>query len=353
MDNGQRISVLIPAITDVGSYSLYDLEITIELNKYKIEKYRISKRFSDFLQLKKELELSGTNNLPDLPSKYSSFYKSKDSLKIQRKIGLTDFTNSILNNRNLRIQNEILDFFNIPKSVIVELNMLTNNDFNNSIGNNEKNINLNNIDSAQKWMELYKIVKSLLQDSRTKMFNKGNVVEIRKNLKTCENNINLLKNYLLNTDELGTGEIRRRKDLLSDVIKELTELNSMLLTLNFNQPSVYLPQSSSSTSSINSSNSNDLFKTTNSRRTFGKIKETQETKKLDNLGLFQTQKQEMKMQDQNLDSLRDMIQRQKQIGVAVNEELSIQNELLDSLNQEVDASTSKLKIAKNRVSKFL
>lgn len=45
--------------------------------------------------------------------------------------------------------------------------------------------------------------------------------------------------------------------------------------------------------------------------------------------------------------------RQKQIGVAVNEELSIQNELLDNLNQEVDQSTAKMRVAKNRVNKIL
>lgn len=362
MDLKNKIKVQIPTVTTVGSYTLYDLEISVELNKYKTERYRISKRYSDFVQLKDTIERKQQVKLPDLPSKYASLYKSNETLLNERKEGLTKFAKFILNGPRLNGLDEVLTFFNIPKSVIAELNMLSNNKTSNGrIGSSGSSIStVNRIDSAQQWMEVFKNVKSLLQDARTKMFSNGNVVEIRKNLKTAEGSIELLKSYLSNTLELGMGEIRRRRELLTPVNKELSELNSMVLTMKFN--SVDPPVSSSSSNLTNMSSTSaaadDLFKTGSvrsgsSRRTFGKLKETTETKKLDNVGLLQMQQQEMKNQDQNLDTLKEMILRQKQIGIAVNEELTIQNELLDSLNQEVDQSTTKLHRAKNKVNKLL
>lgn len=106
-----------------------------------------------------------------------------------------------------------------------------------------------------------------------------------------------MKKYLNDTQEIGMGEIRRRKDLLDSLIKELTDLNTTLYSMNFNTSpsSSSRPQSSVSLNSNSSNGTNELFKTTGSRRTFGKVKETHETKKLDNLGLFQMQKQEMKI----------------------------------------------------------
>lgn len=351
MQDSSTIKVSIPTVTEVGSYSLYDLEIAVKLNQFKIVRYRVSKRYSDFLQLKNELEEKNLE-LPDLPSKYSSFYKRNETLINERKTGLKEFSNIILNNPILRAEPIILNFFGIPKSTIIEVNMLNGESTHTK---SAKITSVVNIESAQQWMEVYKNVKSLLQDSRAKMFSKGNIIEIRKNLKILESDIELLKKYLNDTQEIGMGEIRRRKDLLDSLIKELTDLNTTLYSMNFNTSpsSSSRPQSSVSLNSNSSNGTNELFKTTGSRRTFGKVKETHETKKLDNLGLFQMQKQEMKNQDQNIDALKEIIMRQKQIGVAVNEELSIQNELLDNLNQEVDQSTAKMRVAKNRVNKIL
>ncbi|GAV28818.1 hypothetical protein PMKS-002294 [Pichia membranifaciens] len=345
MESSNTIKVFIPTITQVGSYSLYDLEIEIHLNKFKVERFRISKRYSDFVTLRGHLESQHTTRLPELPSKYASLYKRNETLLNERKLGLMNFATSLLNDRQLRAQSQVLNFFNIPRSTIVELNMLN---VDKSRGEEKsKGASISRIDSAQHWMEVYKTIKSLLQDSRTRMFNRGNVVEIRRNLKTSETNADLLKSYLSTTQELGSGEIRRRKELLLSVTKEIAELNDMLRNMK-------LADLSEKTSN-SSVNTNDLFKTHNpsGRRTLGRIKESAQTKKLDNQGLLQVQQNEMQDQDQSLSALRDMIIRQKQIGIAVNEEIGIQNELLDSLNQEVDQSTNKLKVAKGKINKIL
>jgi regulator of vacuolar morphogenesis len=343
-----HINVSIPSTTTVGTYILYDLEIILVFNKFRSERYRISKRFSDFIELRKQLINLKFINLPELPSKYSSFYKNNEILINERKMGLNNFIQVLLDNSELRIIENVLAFFNIPKSIMIEFNILnttSNESEKNEIIETKKNVN--KIDSAQQWMDIYKLIKSLMQDSRTKMFNSGNVIEIRKNLKNCEDKLYLLKVYLSNTKELGIGEIRRRKDLLNSLNKELTELNNMLQNMKFNEP-------------INEKNNdkellfNTYGKNTGSgRRTFGKAKETEETKSHDSKGLLQMQEQKMQLQNEDLDVLKDMIVRQKQLGIAVNEELTIQNELLKGLNQQVDQSTNKLNVAKSKVNKFL
>lgn len=350
----QQIEVFIPSTTSVGSYVLYNLEIDLVFNKFRTEKYQISKRFSDFVKLRQHIiefnENTSNNekniNIPDLPSKYTSFYKSKEAIVNERKIGLTNFMQIVLSNEKLRIIDNVLNFLNIPKSIMYELNMLNespeeSSKLNTDIINNTK---INKIDSAQQWMDIFKVIKSLIQDSRTKMFSSGNTIEIRKNLRKCESKTDLLKQYLTNTKELGYGEIRRRRELLNSIDTELADLNAMVNKINFKEES-----------KVNDSEqSNELFGTKfgSGRRTFGKANETHETRKLDNRGLLQMQQQQMKSQNKDLSVLHDIILRQKQLGVAVNDELAIQNELLEGLDEQVDQSTNKLNLAKSKVNKI-
>lgn len=340
------ISVEIPSTTVVGKYNFYEVDISVEFNKFKSERYRASKRFSDFVELKTQLSNDSENKLPELPSRYSSFYKSQSDLLLERRQGLTSFVQNLLSDRKFRTDGRVLNFFNIPKSVMAELNMSERNGQNTKKERAQNRVN--NITSAQQWMDVYKTTKSLMQDSRSKLFQAGNVVEVKKIMKTCESNLELLQMFLSTSKTLGTGEIQRREELLTTVTKGLTDLNSMLHSMNF---------ADISQKSDNSIQTASLFSTqkrtgTNGRRTLGKVKETGETKLLDNKELLQMQQQKMTLQDQDLDQLKEMIIRQKQIGIAVNEELSIQNELLEGLNQQVDHSSNKMNLARSKIKKF-
>ncbi|OUT20352.1 hypothetical protein CAS74_004599 [Pichia kudriavzevii] len=338
----QNIRVEIPRTTNVGNYVVYDLEILLEFNKSRTERFRVSKRFSDFVQFRQLLLNRDLTDLPNLPSKLSSFYKLSSALIEERRTGLANFSQTILNDKKLRMNHEVLNFFSIPKSIISEFNMITSSkDGIEGISTGGKYII---IDSAQHWMDSFKTVKSMLQNARGKMFASDNVIEIRKILKDCEFNQKILKDYLSNNRDLGAGEINRRNSLLESQISELNDLNYTLSNMKFNEQHVKVP--------LNSNILRDTGNTT-SRRIFGKPKETSETKKYDNKGLLQYQQQKMAHQDQDLESLRDIIERQKQIGIAVNEELTIQNELLDGLGQQVDLSTEKMKNAKNKVNKII
>lgn len=363
MDTGsstnKRISVDITNTTNINNYTLYDLVIQIFINQLNNYEYLVSKRFSDFVTLKRRLIDTGysESEIPILPSRYTSFFKSASAQVEERKLGLIRFTSELLNNKKLRNDSNVLLFYNIPRSVFMQMDMIDDGTQNNS--NTKKGFNDNNIDytdnsiteimSAQQWMDVFRFSKTLLQDARTKTFNSGNIISARKSLKIGETKIQILKDYLSHCKDLGYGEILKRKEMVMSLNKEYQDLNKMMTDMSFKE-SVTEPTSQEGAASLFSSN---VSTGTSSRRTFGKPKETEETKRYDNKDLFQLQKEKMESQDQNLEALREIIVRQRQIGVAVNDELSIQNEILNGLNQHVDESTTKLNLAKSKVKRFL
>lgn len=90
-------------------------------------------------------------------------------------------------------------------------------------------------------------------------------------------------------------------------------------------------------------------------RTLGKpqqYQETDQTRHLDDGGLFQSQKDQFDQQDAQLDSLAQILRRQKQLGLTMNQELAEQNELLATLDAEVDVTQGKMKVAEGKMSRL-
>ncbi|KAF9453759.1 Phox-like protein [Macrolepiota fuliginosa MF-IS2] len=81
------------------------------------------------------------------------------------------------------------------------------------------------------------------------------------------------------------------------------------------------------------------------RRVFGASdppQETEVTRPLDNVGLFGLQQVQVQQQDQQLSVLTTILQRQRQLGEAINNEIGQQIELLDDLSNDVDQVSGKL-----------
>lgn len=81
-------------------------------------------------------------------------------------------------------------------------------------------------------------------------------------------------------------------------------------------------------------------------------KETAETRELDNQGVMQLQKQKMADQDLDVEELTRIVMRQRELGVAINQELEVQNEMLKRVDEDVDRVQGKLDIAKKRIGKI-
>mmetsp|Transcript_1775 Transcript_1775/g.2972 ORF Transcript_1775/g.2972 Transcript_1775/m.2972 type:complete len:135 (+) Transcript_1775:30-434(+) len=86
-----------------------------------------------------------------------------------------------------------------------------------------------------------------------------------------------------------------------------------------------------------------------SSRAWGVPEETEETKGMDNNQLFGAQSQIVKKQDDHLDILAESIQRTKHIALAIDDEVTEQDKLLDSLNDHVDSTGAKLRNTTRRV----
>jgi len=81
-------------------------------------------------------------------------------------------------------------------------------------------------------------------------------------------------------------------------------------------------------------------------------KETTRTRELDNQGVLQLQKQMMEDQDMDVEGLRKIVARQKELGIAINNELEVQNEMLKMVDDDVTRVQGKIEIAKKRIGKI-
>jgi hypothetical protein len=91
-------------------------------------------------------------------------------------------------------------------------------------------------------------------------------------------------------------------------------------------------------------------------RAFGaaaKSLETEQTRGLDNNQILQQQREAIKEQDKGLDKLSESIQKQKQLGLTIHDELVQQTAMLGELEDQVDGTTGLLKKEQSHVLQVL
>jgi regulator of vacuolar morphogenesis len=160
-------------------------------------------------------------------------------------------------------------------------------------------------------------------------------------------------------EKLGDGEVRRRRDMISAARKERDGLESVLNTMAVKAAlggtsSASTPSTSSA--AVTAEQKAGLFKGASkpsSRRVLGgPAPETERTRELDNQGVLQLQQQIMAEQDEDLVDLTKVVARMRQMGVAINEEIVVQNAMLGLLEEDVERVDGKIRIAKKRVDKI-
>ncbi|KAL0256924.1 hypothetical protein SLS55_007733 [Diplodia seriata] len=167
-------------------------------------------------------------------------------------------------------------------------------------------------------------------------------------------------------EKLGDGELRRRRDLLSGARKEKEGLEGVLGALAVKSlaaggSGAGAPASTGATASP--ADKAHLFRgglmngnggaNGGSKRTLGApAKETSRTRELDNTGVVQLQRQLMREQDEDVADLSHAVRRMREMGVQINDELQLQNEMLRMLDDDVDRVDSKVRVAKKRIDKI-
>ena len=142
------------------------------------------------------------------------------------------------------------------------------------------------------------------------------------------------------SSSLGGGEIRRRKDLLINARKEKDGLEDLLHAMATKSRLDHTVASIQDKGALINAG-NGAGDSSSGRRTparTGRVlgKETERTRELDNDGVLQLQRQMMQSQDDNVDELRKIIIRQRELGTQINEELEVQNEMLRLADEEAD-----------------
>ncbi|KAL2816788.1 hypothetical protein BDW59DRAFT_175703 [Aspergillus cavernicola] len=148
---------------------------------------------------------------------------------------------------------------------------------------------------------------------------------------------------------LGEGEIRRRKDLLTNARKEKDGLEDLLNAMAAKSRVDNAVASIKDKEALVGS-AGGRKPTARSGRVLGK--ETERTRELDNQGLLQLQRETMQDQDMDVQELMKIVHRQKELGIRINEELEVQNEMLRLVDEDSSRLEQKVDVGKKRLGKI-
>ncbi|KAI9506847.1 Phox homologous domain-containing protein [Coemansia spiralis] len=169
---------------------------------------------------------------------------------------------------------------------------------------------------------------------------KRQLTELGRTLKTLEQGLEMIKS------SLTSGELLRRQDMLMRMNEEKGNLNRIVLGTGL------VSGSSDRTTLLSAAASRQAPR---SRRIFGNSslpQETNETRGLDDQGLLQMQNQRMEEQDQLAAELSAHLRRQREMGLAIGNELDIHNQLLGELEQDLDRTGNKLTAARRQANRL-
>lgn len=147
--------------------------------------------------------------------------------------------------------------------------------------------------------------------------------------------------------QIMEGERNRRSDLVNGLAIEVKALaKSLDKSVEFGAEKVTetKPMSTSMPTEMRS----------HPRRVFGNVvaHETEETRKLDDSQLANFQMEQLRQQDDKVEELSKVISRQKIIGLQINDELMLHNNMLDDLSTDVDRVGSKVRVANKQIGKL-
>ncbi|KAE8139318.1 hypothetical protein BDV38DRAFT_242403 [Aspergillus pseudotamarii] len=353
-------------------YTVYNLTLRLPLRSFTI-----SKRYSDFLTFHKTL-VTQTNADPPAPLPSKTWFKntvSNASLREDRRQALEAYLQAINNAEDARWRNSPAwrAFLNLPSAAntshtSTRLHAAITDPGSNGVGGPN-----NPISDPTLWLDVYRDMKSHLHDARLHLTRrdqettpqkqhessaraKSSLVRAGSLIAALEEGLKVMGETANRSQSpsgrgrggsLGDGELRRRKDLLINARKEKDGLEDLLNAMAAKSRVDNAVASAQDKEALVGSASR---KPARSGRVLGK--ETERTRELDNQGVLQLQRQTMEDQDQSVEELLKIIRRQKELGIAINEEVEIQNALLSIANEDAERVNRKIDIGKKRIGKI-
>lgn len=363
-------------------YTLYTITLRQPLRSWSLQK-----RYSDFTTLHTTLTTQCSNTPPPLPLPPKSYFKktvSSPSLTESRRQGLESYLQSINSAPDARWRNSSAwrSFLHLPSPNAADGTGATQAAKIAAAALKSADL-MAPVADPTVWLDVHRDLKAALRDALVALARRDGVgesvsaaeqheagAEARRCLVRAGSMLGSLEAGLARMAEekegdanvgggLGQGELRRRRDLMFAARKERESLEGVLNTF----VSKNNARTSMDSGVASAGDKAALFKSgsgtslasssipSSSRRVLG-AKETERTRELDNTGVLQLQQQIMQEQDEGVVDLTKVVLRMKQMGVQINDELQLQNEMLGILEQDVDRVDGKLKVARKRVDKI-
>ncbi|KAF7197182.1 Vacuolar morphogenesis protein 7-like [Pseudocercospora fuligena] len=364
-------SIATPA--DGKPYTQYHIALQLPLRRHEIKK-----RYNDFLTLNDELT-SQTGQAPPAPLPAKSWLRrtvNSEALTEERRHGLEKYVKTILESSDARWRSSSAwrSFLNLPSG------STTTNTTSGSASQRPGSAG-GPVTDPNQWLDVHRDLKSYIQAARFQLKQreaattaqaqhslsaeaKASLVRAATNIAQLEDGLKAISAASKGDDagwggakKLGDGEIRRRKDLVGAAKKEVEGLEGVLKSMAA-QTAKATASVMNSSAAATSEQKSELWKGTSAgakpsgRVLGGPLKETERTRELDNSGVLQLQKQVMQEQDEDVLALGKTVARLKDMGIMINEELGVQNEMLGLVDQDVDRVQGKIDVARRRIKKI-
>lgn len=354
-------------------YTLYNITLRLPLRSFVVQK-----RYSDFAALHTALSsLVGCPPPEPLPGK--SWFRSTVSspeLTEQRRAGLERYLRAVAESPDRRWRDTPAwrAFLNLPSSGpgagAIEARLP-------AIG--LRDANLAAAADPRTWLDLHRELKAALHDARVALGRRDGapdgsaraeaaaqakkaLVRAGSLLAALADGLRLLKD----ADCLGEGELRRRRDLVAAarVERDGLELLSSSVAVgggdgqggggvaSAGERAALMGSGIGRTGGGGGGGGGGPLPpqpTRGAGRVLGApLAETERTRELDNGGVLQLQRDMMAEQDAEVEALARIVRRQKEMGLAIHDEVTRQVEMLDQLAGDVDVVDRKLRVARDR-----
>ncbi|KAK5122300.1 hypothetical protein LTR85_004211 [Meristemomyces frigidus] len=349
-----------------------------------LRKHEVKKRYSDFTDLHTAL-VSQTGQPPPATLPPKSWLRrtvNNDALTEERRRGLETYLRGIVeaDDGRWRSSSAWRAFLNLPSGT----STLHANGSLSSTGNKQRpdRAGRGGIADPNQWLDVHRDLKTQIQTARQQLKQREAATtaqaqhalgaEAKASLVRAATAIAQLEDGLRGisaaskgddagwggTMKLGDGEIRRRRDLVGAARKEVEGLEGVLRSMaTKNTGNVTSAVQSGAVASAGDKaalwNGTSAAQPKPSGRVLGgPLKETERTRELDNNGVLQLQQQVMEDQEEDVLSLGKTVSKLKDMGIMINEELTIQNEMLGLVEQDVERHQGKLDVARRRIGKI-
>jgi regulator of vacuolar morphogenesis len=357
--------------TSPKPHTVYEIHI-----RASIRSWSMWRRYSEFVDLNDELTKSTGDSLPaPLPPKHvwtlrSSFHNAP--IIEERKKGLETYLRAIIASKDSQWRDHYAfrQFIGIPVGKNAPPTSAAS-----GLDKNAGETNARRFTPAT-WIDEHTDLHTLVRDTRASLnkrdalWDAGDMrasssanVSAKRQFVDLVERVGVLAKEVLGEPEMSQGEMQRRMDMVARLQDDCEKLGKIVAAARQNvRPR---PASAFIESNVNPGDRAALLSSGSGSppdrarpvtRIFGapqpQYRETTETRPLDDRGLLQLQKQKVEQQDQQLNNLSAVLQRQMHIGVAIHTEIGEQNKILDELNSDVDRVQGKIGTAKRIMNKL-